>query len=86
MGTNFKNSFNNDCFKDLKCDLGRLVKNFKKNYFKCKKVPCRSIKNSNLKWWIVGGILGLLIISQIGIPIAFLCTIIILITILCDKW
>lgn len=88
MGSNFNNNLNQDCFRELKNDFHRLVKNFKKNYGKIKK--CSNYNknkiNNELKWCVIGGFLTLLIISQVGVPITFLVAIIILITPLWKRW
>ncbi|ELC8441895.1 hypothetical protein QYB59_000903 [Clostridium perfringens] len=85
MGSNSRKNSNDDCFKDLKNDLCKLIKNFKRNRCNCGRVKKNSgIKNA-LKWAAIGAILTLLIMSQIGIPLAFILIAIIAIAIICSK-
>lgn len=86
MGSNSRKNSNNDCFKDLKDDFCKLIKNFKRNRCNCGRVKKNNgIKNA-LKWAAVGAILTLLIMSQIGIPLAFILIAIIAIAVICSKW
>ncbi|MGG5462629.1 hypothetical protein [Clostridium sp. B9] len=86
MGSNHRKNFNDDCFRDLKNDFNRLIRNFKRNCCKGRRVPRKRCPNDNIKWFVVGGILSLLVISQIGIPIAFFAVVIILIAMLWNRW
>ncbi|EGT3615174.1 hypothetical protein FHH43_02805 [Clostridium perfringens] len=85
MGSNFKGNFDGDCFRDLKRDFNRLIRNFKKN--RCRRCIINNccVRNA-LKWGAVGAILTFLIISQIGVPIALILIGIIAIVVICNKW
>ena len=85
MWSNFGNRFNGDCFKDLRRDFNRLMRNFKRNA--CKRCLINNCYFRNaLKWGAVGGILTFLIISQIGVPLAIVCIGIVAIFLICNKW
>ncbi len=85
MWSNFGNRFNGDCFRDLRRDFNKLMRNFKKNACKRYLVNNCYFKNA-LKWGAIGGILTFLIISQIGIPLAIVCIGIVAILVICNKW
>lgn len=85
MGSNFKDNFDGDCFRELKRDFNRLIRNLKRNRLRrCIFNNCY-VRNA-LKWGAVGGILTFLIISQIGIPLAFILIAIIAIAVICSKF
>lgn len=85
MWSNFGNRFNGDCFKGLRRDFNRLIRNFKRNACKRCLVNNCCFRNA-LKWGAVGGILTFLIISQIGVPLAIVGIGIVAIFVICNKW